>query len=278
MILTRINNAAELMSSLEWSINEVIDNIRNHAGSDIHGVVVAQYYPSENKLHVFVGDLGRGIKKSLSSVYSAESDCDAIITATKKGVTRDNTIGQGNGLAGTKDILGLNNGVLTIYSSKGKVIFLPNDSVSEKQFNNKVCGTIVEMVFDTKKPVSLDDTFISDTGFTFLTALAEKYHDNGVNIFYECNGWTGGRAPARELKNKLISMLSELREIGDKIVLDFSDVRQCSSSFMDELVGLLMLSIGGSSVFFDTFQLRGLSTINNGILVNVLIQRGLLDD
>lgn len=277
MISIRINNAPDLMSSLEWSINEVIDNMRNHAGSNIHGVVVAQYYPSENKLHVFVGDLGQGIQKSLSSVYLAQSDCDAIITATKKGVTRDDTIGQGNGLAGTRDILKLNNGVLTIYSGKGKVIFLANDRNLEKQFNKKICGTIVEMVFDTNKPVSLDDTFISDTGFTFLTALAEKYHDSGVNVFHECNGWTGGRAPARELKSKLLSMVSEFREIGDKIVLDFSQVRQCSSSFMDELIGLFMERLGGQEKFFKIFAFKGINDLNMGILVTVLSQRGLIN-
>ena len=60
------------------------------------------------------------------------------------------------------------------------------------------------------------------------------------DVFDNCSG-TGTREAGRELRNDVINILTKTHE---PIILDFSNVKACSSSFIDEFLGKMILDLG----------------------------------
>ena len=112
-----------LLQSLEWCMNEVMDNVIQHAPLTIgmqHGYVMVQVHPQNHLVVLSVYDYGQGIYNSLKDHPLAPKTCvDAITMAIREGVTRDKKVGQGNGLWGLRKIIQLNDGSLTISSGNG---------------------------------------------------------------------------------------------------------------------------------------------------------------
>ena len=96
-----------LLQSLGWCINEVMDNVIQHASPMIgtqHGYVMAQVHEQSRRVAICVYDYGQGIYNSLKDHRLAPKPCvDAITMAIREGVTRDKNIGRGNGLVGTPE-------------------------------------------------------------------------------------------------------------------------------------------------------------------------------
>jgi len=97
VILHQFDNARAFLPALEWAGNEVIDNILLHAESRVPGTVSAQYFPKMHRLDIGICDMGRGIKASLQEAMFLWSHGDAVTKALGRGVTRNPTVGQGNG-------------------------------------------------------------------------------------------------------------------------------------------------------------------------------------
>jgi hypothetical protein len=108
-------------------VNEVIDNIRLHAEATAPGTVCAQFYPKRHRLDVAIVDQGRGIKRALEESYTLTDYREAISTALMRGVTRNPEVGQGNGLAGTHDIVELNGGELQIWTGDQSIALSTRD-------------------------------------------------------------------------------------------------------------------------------------------------------
>jgi len=53
---------------MEWTVYEIIDNIRLHSDTPVLGVLTAQYYPRRHRLDIAIVDAGRGIMSSLSEI------------------------------------------------------------------------------------------------------------------------------------------------------------------------------------------------------------------
>jgi len=104
LILHQFEDARKFLPALEWSVNEIVDNIRIHSETLVPGAVCAQYFPDRHRLDVGVCDMGRGIKASLEESYELFSHGDAVTKALERGVTRNKEVGQGNGLAGSLEI------------------------------------------------------------------------------------------------------------------------------------------------------------------------------
>lgn len=62
----------------------------------------------------------------------------------------------------------------------------------------------------------------------------------GLKILDEC-AHTGGRPPAAALRRKIEALLPEMDEV---LILDFQGVTKASSSFLDELLGRLVMRFG----------------------------------
>ena len=116
LVLSQFDNAREFLPAMEWSVYEIVDNIRLHSETPAPGAIVAQYYPKRNRLDIAICDTGRGIFESLSQSQKLWSHGDAITKALQRGVTRDPDVGQGNGLAGSLEIVKRNSGGMELWT------------------------------------------------------------------------------------------------------------------------------------------------------------------
>lgn len=106
-----------LIECLNYCLWEAIDNIHEHAESQIGGYAVAQYYPSKKEIEIVIVDTGRGIFNSLreNPQYASFTEKEAIECCVKQGYTRGNA-GRGNGLFHTTRFIQDNQGMFCLYS------------------------------------------------------------------------------------------------------------------------------------------------------------------
>ena len=92
--------------AFEWSINEIMDNVLTHSESQTGGLVqVSTFQQKRRVIQFIVADAGLGIPETLREGHpEITSDPDALDRAVREGVTRDRSVGQGNGLFGTYQI------------------------------------------------------------------------------------------------------------------------------------------------------------------------------
>jgi hypothetical protein len=88
--------------ALEWSLNEITDNVLNHAESPIGGLVQVVTNSRIGRADFYVCDAGIGIPTSLRQGHpEIKDDPSALRAAIEEGVTRNSKTNQGNGLYGT---------------------------------------------------------------------------------------------------------------------------------------------------------------------------------
>ena len=126
MLLRQSICSEGVAEGFEWAVNEVIDNVLVHAESPVGAIVIGQTIAQPPCIRVAVGDLGRGILESLrESQTDLPSGKSAILRAVQAGITRNRDIGQGNGLAGTREIAGQNGGTLERFPEPVIIGFAP---------------------------------------------------------------------------------------------------------------------------------------------------------
>jgi len=261
------------LPAVEWAVYEIIDNILRHADTKIPGAVCAQMYPNNNMLKIAICDVGRGILKSITESHSVFNHSEAISLAIERGITRNKDVGQGNGLAGSVEILKVNGGEFKLMSGDIELISKETlNYISLPHFE----GTIVQLSLMTDNSVELRDTEIAGTGssdsWNYLHFEIERLENaGGINIKDECVH-VGGRGPAKLLRRKVLSLIPHQTET---LILDFSGIEIASSSFMDELLGRLILEIGLEK-FEDQFRLVNVNEIVSKI-ANVVIEQRLSD-
>lgn len=241
LVAHHFDNAREFLPALEWATYEIIDNVFNHAESSTPAVVYAQNHPAEHRLRIAIADQGRGLRASLSEAYQLHGHGDAVDKALERGVTRNPQVGQGNGMAGTLAITEANGGKLRV--ATGDVQF---EKVSGGKHRFRMCatevpGTTVQLSLDTRKSVSLRSTFIGDTMSTYLQSLAGKVDFGEPVVVRDEVVHTGGREPARALRQRLEVVLDDSQAV---VKLDFTGVNSAASSFLDELLGRLCARYG----------------------------------
>ncbi|MBD1194503.1 STAS-like domain-containing protein [Vulcanococcus sp. Clear-D1] len=273
--LAAVDNASAFIPALEWLANEILGNILTHAASETPGVVCAQYRPKQQRFDIGICDMGRGLLGSLQPAFpDVRSYGQAIDKAIERGVTRDPAIGQGNGMAGSYEIVRLNGGTYQIWT--GDVVYELNKSKRRPGFQSMpaVFGTGVMFSLDTSKPVDLANTWIaSATGAEclFLNTQTDAASDTGLNVAAECLH-TGGRAPAKLLRRKIQSLLPAMD--GEPLILDFSCVKSAASSFLDELLGRLAdEDPRGQAVFDGPVRIQGMNPTVQAMANVVVAQR-----
>jgi hypothetical protein len=273
--LAAIDNAAAFIPALEWLANEILGNILTHAASETPGVVCAQYHPKQQRFDIGICDMGRGLLGSLQPTFpDVRSYGLAIDRAIERGVTRDPSIGQGNGMAGSYEIVRLNGGTYQIWT--GDVVYELNKGKRRPGFQSMpaVLGTGVMFSLDTSKPVDLASTWIaSATGAEclFLNTQTEAASDGGLDVAAECLH-TGGRQPAKLLRRKIQGLLPAMD--GEPLILDFSGVKSAASSFLDELLGRLAAEDPrGQAIFDGPVRIQGMNPTVQAMANVVVAQR-----
>ena len=267
----------DIISALEWSINEITDNVLNHSESKFGGLIQASTYIKEHKIVFAVSDSGRGILKSMQEGYpNLRTELNAIGEAIKAGVTRNPEFGQGNGLAGSLRITNLTGGSLEILSGNGRL------KVTNKETNRKplrsiyykgtmVCGEI-NITDDFSISEALD--FDGKGNYIPMDNIDTKYEMEDqdsllVQMKEETTGF-GSRKSGIQIRNKINNLMKAKPKY--PIIIDWSGVPVISSSFTDEFIGKLFLEMG-AMYFMATIKNRSMENIVRGLLDKAIAQR-----
>src|SRR6202048_552810 len=148
------------LKALEWALNEITDNVLNHAESSIGGLVQIQSFPSKNRVSFYVADAGLGIPSTLRKAIPAiSSDSDALDRAIREGVTRNKATNQGNGLYGTFKCCEESNGSLLILSNRA-VLKYDGKGLSVKADNVPFRGSFISATIDYSTERLLEKAFV----------------------------------------------------------------------------------------------------------------------
>ncbi|MCM0084463.1 DUF4325 domain-containing protein [Geomonas sp. Red32] len=245
-LLTHLfENARSILPAFEWAANEIMDNIIIHSETKAPGAVCAQYREDIQRLEIGIFDSGRGIKNSLEESKVLRDHQQAITEALKRGVTRNLSIGQGNGLAGSREIIIQNQGSLNIWTGDAEYKILNGKEIGTSN-HSFTMGTGLLLSLDVNRPVDLSNTFIGKPSWNYLNAECERIAEmGGIKVVDECFH-TGVRETAKKLRRKILTMLPDIE---DKLNIDFSGITRASSSFLDELLGRLVQEIGTDTFF-----------------------------
>lgn len=261
-----------VMGSIEWCLNEVMDNVLQHSASGV-GYVMGQVHKEKKRVSICVFDMGVGIYGSLkNSKYCPRTPLDGLTMALQEKVTRDEHVGQGNGMWGLKRIIDKNGGNLTIESNAAS-IRIRNGEVESGMRENYMAGdysnaTMVDFQMDINKPISIIEAL---NGYEPMDFWLEEHEIDDCLYFLiqKDSVGTGTRIAAQKLKNLIFNSLNEENK---KVILDFEGINVVSSSFADELIGKIVAE-KGFTYFVHHFEIRNLSPFNAGVVNRSVEQR-----
>lgn len=235
-----------VLSGLIWCINEVMDNVLVHS-KESEGYVMAQYHKKSKMFALCVFDCGIGIYSSLSNSekHKPASEIDSLTMAVQEGVGDGK--GQGNGLFGLYQIVSDNGGELCITSGSSSIKLKKSELTKYEKilfFSSEHKGTIVDFKLDLSKKIDLMSALKSIGGFDGFDIRIDNMFDDGnclrYDVYENCSG-TGTRLAGEELRN---DVLNTIRRTQSPLILDFKNVKACSSSFIDELIAKMIIEIG----------------------------------
>lgn len=236
----------DIINSLIWCINEVMDNVLTHSKCDC-GYVMAQLHTNNKHIALCISDTGIGIFNTLkNSCHRPTSSIDALSLCIQEGVGDGE--GQGNGLFGLHQIIKFNEGRLRITSGPSALEFIANQEnrtyTNIQHLGSEHHGVIVDFQIDLDKQVNLTSIFSSIGGFDpFDKRLDDMLQDNDsllYDVFNHASG-TATRKAGELLRNDIQNIIIRTNI---PVTLDFTKVSTVSSSFIDELIAKLVLEFG----------------------------------
>jgi anti-sigma regulatory factor (Ser/Thr protein kinase) len=278
VVLRNIEMPKDIISGLEWSINEITDNVLNHSNSRNGGFVQVSTYPKMGKINFAVCDSGRGILKSLKEgIPSLRKDHDAIGEAIKAGVTRNPKFGQGNGLAGSLRVTTMSGGSFEITSGAGRLIATADQSRKVQRYPDQYYhGTLVNGQINISSDFSI--TKALDFGYAHpyvsVNIIDTQYEMDDSDCLLlamkkETTGY-GSRNAGKQMRTKIMNFISSKPDY--PIVVDWTGIPVISSSFADEFMGKLFLEIGAMS-FSAKIRNKGMEELIKNLLDKAISQR-----
>ena len=270
-----------VIAGLEWSINEITDNVLNHAECEEGGILQVSTFGEGTRVTFGVADSGRGILLSLREGHpSLQTDAQAIAEAMKAGVTRDPDAGQGNGIAGTLRIATMSKGSFEITSGLAQIQVRtrdghPDSQVYRRKERQRFQGTFVyaELGLGTQFRLSEALGFGGEPHdpVDIIESLYETEAGDAVALRLrdESTGF-GSRPAGRQLRTKCLNLLNA--EPAKPLLLDWTGVPLVSSSFADELVGKLFASLGPLA-FSARVRNVGMDATVRGLVDKAIMQR-----
>jgi hypothetical protein len=265
------------LSALEWSINEITDNVLNHSQSPIGGLVqVSTFQRTRKRVEYIVADAGVGIPNTLRTTRpELNSDAAALEQAIREGVTRDKSIGQGNGLYGSYQICSHSNGFFQLESGYGKLMFTDRDGLRIGTERIPYEGTLVAAQIDFSVPHLLEEA-LQFGGKTHQTVdyveLRYEQHGSEDLLFKVCEESLsfGSRVAGAPVRKRLLNLARMCPN--QRIILDFEHVPLVSSSFADEVVGKLFAELGPLA-FMQRFQFQKIDPTVRQLVDRAIAQR-----
>lgn len=277
VVLMNIAMPKDIVSALEWSINEICDNVINHSDSTIGGFVEIITYPSQNLIAFTVSDAGKGILNSLrEGIPTLRTDTEAIGEAIKAGVTRNKEFGQGNGLAGTLRITTLTGGSLDITSGSSRFYSTSdNNKVTEHENKISFMGTSISGQIYTRKKFSISDALqFNGISYKPLNIIDTEYEMEDqdcllISMKKETTG-VGTRSAGKQMKMKVLNLIQSKPSY--PIYVDWEGIPVISSSFADEFMGKLFLELGPLN-FSATIRNKKMEILVQQLLDKAISQR-----
>ncbi len=245
MQATLIRRAA--LNALEWTLNEVTDNVLNHADSAEGGYVQMAVLP--DRVALCVVDIGQGMLKSLRSTFRhLRDDMEAIEYALRQGVTRDPSIGQGNGLKGSLRLAMGFGGRFEIRSHRGRILWEAERPLVKSSGQNALPGTLVDLQMRLDVDVDVGQMIAGDPNTTYQPrdVIEDKYLRDDLSALHvpmhvETFGF-GNRSAGAQMKTKVQNLLAAEPE--KPVILDWDGIQVIASSYADEFVGKLFSEMG----------------------------------
>jgi hypothetical protein len=234
---------------------------------------------TRKRVDFVVGDAGIGIANSLRAAHpKISSDVDALSQAIQEGVTRDKSVGQGNGLFGSYRLAVMSKGSFSINANHATLYYADSTGMHSKREPIPVNGSMVTCCIDYSNPLLLDQALrFSDRPHDPVDRIELKYEgeSDGTVLFnlVEESSSLGSRVAGTRVRTKLLN-LAEVSP-NRQIIVDFSGVRIISSSFADEVFGKIFVELGPVA-FSARLSLRNVDTTVRMLIDKAIMQRALV--
>jgi len=237
------------LAAIEWSINEITDNVMVHAESPTGGLVqMTTFSRRQQRVEYAVCDAGIGIPTSLRRGFpTLTSDTDALFQAIRENVTRDKAVGQGNGLYGSYEICRRSQGLFEIHSGAARLTQTERRGLEIRREQVPYAGTLVIASIDYSEPHILADALaFGGKPFTPTDYIETRYEHKTENrvlfAMQQESPSVGSRLAGRPVRTKIENLLAMCGDA--RVSIDFANVPLVSSSFADEVFGRLFVQLG----------------------------------
>ncbi len=263
------------LAAIEWALNEITDNVMNHAESEMGGLVQLSNMKAANRVEFVVSDPGLGICTTVKTGNpEIRSDTEALSRAVREGVTRDKKFGQGNGLFGTFEAAQVGSGYLHVHSGYAGLNW-SHGKLHSRSESVPVNGTLVVAGLDLSDPDALGAALrFGGERYEPLDYVETHFElpDQDVLVVSmrdEVDSF-GSRKAGEPLRTKIRNLIE--MNPGHRVVIDMTDVPLVSSSFADEVFGKLFVNIGAIR-FMRALDIRGMSAFVAGLVDRAILQR-----
>lgn len=266
-------------AALEWSINEITDNVITHSESPIGGLVqVSTFSRNKKVVEYIVADAGLGIPATLRSGRpDLTQDTEALDQAIREGVTRDPSLGQGNGLFGSYQICSHSGGRFQIDSGHAKLAYDPDPRKGLSIHNERIPldGTLVMAQIDFTNPQLLSEALKfagkRHVPVDFVEIRYELGESNDLKFtLTEESPSFGSRIAGTPVRVKLANLLRMCPD--QRVEVDFANIPLVSSSFADEVFGKLFVQLGPLA-FMQRIVFRNMASTVRSLVDKAIAQR-----
>jgi anti-sigma regulatory factor (Ser/Thr protein kinase)/anti-anti-sigma regulatory factor len=256
-----------VLNAVEWTLNEIADNVLVHSQSSGWLQVIAR--PNQHQIDFVVSDYGLSIPTTLREAYpQIAADSDLLKLAVQRGVTRDASVGQGNGLAGSMRIAEAIRGWVTVASGTSVLRHQNNGDVNLQSIP-RLQGTTVALSIPTSHPINITDAL---WGYTPPSTF-ELSHVTQTGVLFRLSdeySSYGNRASGADLALRLRNIMNE--NPGESVIIDFAGIDLTSASFLDEFLAKVIRR-EGVATFFNRVQLVQMTPFVERTLNEVVEQR-----
>ena len=276
VVMQSLRLERDVIAGLGWALNEIMDNVLNHAECAEGGLVQVNTFNESRRVEIAVADSGQGF---LASLREGHPDLDtheqAVFRAIEKGTTRNPENGQGNGLAGAMRIAAHSDGEFGIVTGTAALEVSPSRATLYRQQNQRFAGAFVYVALDMDTRFRLSEAL--DLGFhasTPVDIIESAYETDDASAVMlqlrkERTGF-GTRIAGQRLRTKCHNLLDAAP--GKPLVLDWKGVFLVSSSFADEFVGRLFVELS-PLVFSARVRHLGMEPNVRGLVNKAILQR-----
>ena len=261
---------------IEWIVNELTDNVMNHARSAIGGIAQVSNLRQREQIELSVCDSGVGIPSTLRGTNTAlRSDMEALDAAIKEGVTRDKSFGQGNGLYGTWSISQKSGGQILIISGYASLVSSLRDGLHIRRENIPLNGTLVSARIGYSDKVDLSDSLTfggkRHVPVDYIETHFDEDKDGNITFVIKKESESfGSRSAGEPVRRKLLNVIRALK--GGRVMIDCADVILVSSSYADEVFGKLFKEIGPME-FMKRIEFTNIVDTSKSLIDKAISQR-----